>query len=1563
LDGIIGQLIKPSKTRSKHLILSFIKDRMKIGILANFQHSFFSNGCPTLAFSLAEALQQFGHEPILININGNSEWYDDVQELKSLYPRKNFLDIQEPLDIIIDIDGYLNPSERRRVAKKVVIFLRKPMFLLTLEATVYSMNLPIQSFDCDAIWTWDGYGEQDSHLIEVLTKKPVFRIPFTWSSKAVDEYSASHPSWMDSSVGKDTWEPHVLETNTTMASNCTVTFVGLGHAKSHTKAVFKKAYIHNVDRVEPQQFFKDNVLAHSKRDGLEFEFVGRIRTADLRRISKTVILSHMRFLTIKGVLLDSIWSGIPVIHNSLFLKNLGHGLDRFYYNDNSIVGMTTAFDALEEDYKTNSGFFKAGNLLSLRALIQKSLDPYQHKDKWEAAINLKAQTIKPKTEYTVGFSDLWDEANPEYNFWTLLLNDAGKHLGITFKGVKATPETPIDLLIFGPFGTTWKTINNAIPKFHTTGENSPFIPEVMNFGFRLTGPNSLRFPLWMQYIDWFGADQELLRNPKTLPIDSVCKPHPITKRNKFCAFIVTNPTNQIRNQAFQVITQYKPVDSAGRLFNNVGDCIFTKIPGGGSGELIKHKFLQDYKFSITYENTSAPGYVTEKLLAAKAAGCIPIYWGAPDVEMDFPRDSFLNVNCVSDGNILIEKIRALDMDDEAYNKMASIPPVDSNKARSTLSQVAKCILERILDSNHLSKLPTMLGASSTAELQLKNKTVNDLPKTVNLITVSTDQKLTKPTQHKWNNKTLLVTFATQKYVESLGRWIVTLSPRLNDNIKARVYLGNDIDTMTQNLLKSQNPYIEFYKLPEMKVTNFPDIWEPQHFAWKLWIYQELVQQQDLQNTLIWYMDCASVIVRWPTEWFAKAAEAGICMLEDPQQKNDQWCQPSFCNRLMVTPQELAQQQVVGGIMAFIGGAVLPWKVFTEAWVLAQQRDIIVGPKWSGQLPDGRPYGHRHDQSILSLLRLRRNVPTYPLYSVYCDESLRRTFKSGAALYIHRGQFKENVNFAPRIGEVHIINLARRKDRLQRFKDNHPWSKNVCLRPAYDGLNLTLTPALTRLFSSNDFKWKKSIAGCALSHLSLWAELADEQPSCENYLILEDDVKFKSDWMNIWQEAAKEIPEDYDVLYLGGVLPPNKAMFTSVLEPVNSKWSKIMPNQLFGQKTPTPYFHFCNYSYILSRKGAQKILDAIKANGIYTSGDHMICNRMDMKHYVLTPLVAGCYQDDDPKYQSSEFNNFNRVDAFDSDLWNNDERFTEEDIKLNMTDTLVNIKQVFNDINVINEPQTKSKSLYTIGDCKLVKGSLLEYDWLNMLLGGRLDTSEQVSVDHPLLDSPIFAVMKPHFKNYLEVFKRYSEAKKPFYVLHISDEHCNDPIDWYSSCEHVYRIYSHPKTVGLQNVTQLPLGPYRTTTVNSPLHKRTQVWSFYGTSWMDRNEAMKPLLQLQPNTCVLYNSWMDANQLSSAEYSEQCLKSMFMPCPHGNNVETFRLWEALEHGCIPIYVAKQNDLFAEYISKNLPIIILDSWVSAQQFMITLLKKPEMLAEYRMKLLTAWVKWKQNLVITI
>ncbi len=56
----------------------------------------------------------------------------------------------------------------------------------------------------------------------------------------------------------------------------------------------------------------------------------------------------------------------------------------------------------------------------------------------------------------------------------------------------------------------------------------------------------------------------------------------------------------------------------------------------------KKQTLNEYRFSICFENCSFPGYITEKLFDCFQAGCIPVYLGAPDVADFIPKQSFVD---------------------------------------------------------------------------------------------------------------------------------------------------------------------------------------------------------------------------------------------------------------------------------------------------------------------------------------------------------------------------------------------------------------------------------------------------------------------------------------------------------------------------------------------------------------------------------------------------------------------------------------------------------------------------------------------------------------------------------------------------------------------------------------------------------------------------------------------------------------------------------------------------------------------------------------------------------
>ena len=140
----------------------------------------------------------------------------------------------------------------------------------------------------------------------------------------------------------------------------------------------------------------------------------------------------------------------------------------------------------------------------------------------------------------------------------------------------------------------------------------------------------------------------------------------------FCAFIVGNPNAQVRVIFFQLLSaKYKKVFSYGKVLNNVGytaDFLYN--------DPRQLQLLSKHKFAICFENTKTEDYyITEKLLIAKAAGCIPIYWGSNKCLELFDPNSFLYLEDDSIQGIdrLIAKIKLIDNNDKLYFEIKKRP--------------------------------------------------------------------------------------------------------------------------------------------------------------------------------------------------------------------------------------------------------------------------------------------------------------------------------------------------------------------------------------------------------------------------------------------------------------------------------------------------------------------------------------------------------------------------------------------------------------------------------------------------------------------------------------------------------------------------------------------------------------------------------------------------------------------------------------------------------------------------------------------------------------------------
>ena len=204
------------------------------------------------------------------------------------------------------------------------------------------------------------------------------------------------------------------------------------------------------------------------------------------------------------------------------------------------------------------------------------------------------------------------------------------------------------------------TAENLVPDFNICDYAIGF--SQISFGDRY-----IRFPLYL--VDGFnpyeGDDyaSDLQR--------ALHKHEHVDIKTGFCAFVYSNAeAASCRERVFNALSRYKKVDSGGRYLNNVGGPIQSK-----------YDFQRNYKFVIAFENTSTPGYTTEKIVHAFSAGAVPIYWGNPEIEEEFDGKGF--VNCHKYGltergeedavQRIVEAVIQIDQDDDLYYRMLSTP--------------------------------------------------------------------------------------------------------------------------------------------------------------------------------------------------------------------------------------------------------------------------------------------------------------------------------------------------------------------------------------------------------------------------------------------------------------------------------------------------------------------------------------------------------------------------------------------------------------------------------------------------------------------------------------------------------------------------------------------------------------------------------------------------------------------------------------------------------------------------------------------------------------------------
>ncbi|WP_161780950.1 glycosyltransferase family 10 domain-containing protein [Criblamydia sequanensis] len=141
------------------------------------------------------------------------------------------------------------------------------------------------------------------------------------------------------------------------------------------------------------------------------------------------------------------------------------------------------------------------------------------------------------------------------------------------------------------------------------------------------------------------------------------------KDRKFCTLVATYRTSErkkelhtMRNRLVSYFEKFFPdkFDLYGRFWPSGPNGY--KTFKGQAGD--KFELLNNYKFYICYENSVFDGYITEKIFDCFYSGCIPIYYGAPDISDYIPEGCYIDKRKFPSEESLVKFLN--NMEEETY---------------------------------------------------------------------------------------------------------------------------------------------------------------------------------------------------------------------------------------------------------------------------------------------------------------------------------------------------------------------------------------------------------------------------------------------------------------------------------------------------------------------------------------------------------------------------------------------------------------------------------------------------------------------------------------------------------------------------------------------------------------------------------------------------------------------------------------------------------------------------------------------------------------------------------
>ena len=305
---------------------------MDILLTASFKNGLFCNGLQQNIVFLAELLSEIGHNPTIAISHPKEDCVDPpsgINMIEESHIKHNSYDYLLNTSWLISEKDVLLMKSKNSRAKNVHIHYGNRM-LADIEQCVRDDTRALSNKHIDEIWVSPHYSISEQYLKSYYNNDRVLTIPYIWSPKYIDIHERIWNKAGESCKYNESKVKNIaiLEPNLNMTKNCIPSILAVEEAFRIDPESFNKLNVYCSRVLRDKNYFKSFIWNLDLQKNSKVVFNGRRTVSKIFAKECSVVVSHQLLNALNYTYLEALHCGIPLIHNSEFIKEAG-----YYYPD------------------------------------------------------------------------------------------------------------------------------------------------------------------------------------------------------------------------------------------------------------------------------------------------------------------------------------------------------------------------------------------------------------------------------------------------------------------------------------------------------------------------------------------------------------------------------------------------------------------------------------------------------------------------------------------------------------------------------------------------------------------------------------------------------------------------------------------------------------------------------------------------------------------------------------------------------------------------------------------------------------------------------------------------------------------------------------------------------------------------------------------------------------------------------------------------------------------------------------------------------------------------------